>query len=807
MFRTNPAMILASLALAAVFGLHGLTSAFSQNAANNQAEKPSTESQVPTIGGFPPALQLIETRKPKSKEQIESFVDKLTSNDAMFEIVLGESRLLPLKVNIAEGGNKIPTVAVGDESILEFDILPDPKVLRLVGLRPGVTDLTITTASGESYAFQVHVVYDLNFLRARLKELFPDATLKIGQLRDHVVVEGEAKSGMQANRIVEVIRAYVVSLQVEHQRRGGRGDDPPPDPGDAVDPNAAPGANPPNNDPDQPAAAPQVPVAGPETVSRTGYKVKYPEAQVINLIRIPDELELLRLRLKQSFPDSNVTLRQFQQHVIVEGEVSSNERAARVLEIVRVYFQTIYASRAPMPSGLETVAPEVINLLYVPAEKQLELLNVRLREMYPDVTVEVGTLRDHIVVKGEARDPRQKQAIIGAVDAYFNDAFARESGIGIGTPVSTSGTNQASGSTYGSTGLPQPTAGTSSQRSRASQFRRQIIDLLTIPGPQQVMLKVQVAELNRTAIRSMGVDFLYNNDGVIAGTQLAGAAAVGSFQDGTVSTAMSNPLAALQATIVSGPASGLTAFGVVDAIHAQFFLNALRRNTLLKILAEPTLVAMNGHEASFLAGGEFPVPVPQGLGTVSIEYKPFGVNLQFVPQIQRDETIRLSVSQSVSQLDALTGITVLGTTVPGLLQRRAQTTVELKEGQTLLMAGLVQLQTSASNSQIPFVERIPLIGSLHQASSEEVLEKELVILVTPFLVEARESDDSLPLPGDDVDQPTDLELFLYHRIEGCTGTKVRSTTFRNVPKCCYEVIDLEQRYVRGPHGYTDIGSN
>ena len=229
----------------------------------------------------------------------------------------------------------------------------------------------------------------------------------------------------------------------------------------------------------------------------------------------------------------------------------------------------------------------------------------------------------------------------------------------------------------------------------------QIINLLRVAGSQQVMLKVRIAELNRTAMRLIGcqlpgrgsphrrhrrladrrVDRLSGDDrstgNLLFGNQLSGTASLGP----------------------NGANS--TVFGIFQHANFEFSLTALRQNGLLKVLAEPNLVALNGQLASFLAGGEFPVPVPQvsasGVApTVTVRFKEFGVRLGFVPYILDGDVIRLTVAPEVSNIDFTIAVTLVagGYPVPGLNTRKAQTTVELREGQTLAIAGLLQLTLS-----------------------------------------------------------------------------------------------------------------
>jgi pilus assembly protein CpaC len=194
-------------------------------------------------------------------------------------------------------------------------------------------------------------------------------------------------------------------------------------------------------------------------------------------------------------------------------------------------------------------------------------------------------------------------------------------------------------------------------------------------------------------------------------------------------------------------------------------------------------VALNGQLASFLAGGEFPVPVPQvsasGVApTITVRFREFGVKLGFVPYILDGNVIRLTVAPEVSNIDFTIAVTLVagGSPVPGLNTRKAQTTVELREGQTLAIAGLLQLTLAGETDRIPGLGDLPFIGPFFSNSSSQRIEKELVVLVTPYLVEPMNAGQVPLTPGDEVKEPNDLEFYFLNRIEARTGKDFRGTT-------------------------------
>ena len=251
--------------------------------------------------------------------------------------------------------------------------------------------------------------------------------------------------------------------------------------------------------------------------------------------------------------------------------------------------------------------------------------------------------------------------------------------------------------------------------------------------------------------------------------------------------------------------------GIFDSGNFQIFLRALRQNNVATILAEPNLVTLDGHVAHFQSGGEFPVPVAQmggGAGNNSVEFKPFGVQLAFIPYIQDDGVIRLHVEPEVSTVDEDLGVTLIqnGSPVPGVRTRNASTTVELRQGQTLAIAGLLNREVDGSTARIPFLGDLPYLGPLFGATRHQTIEQELLVLVTPYLVSPRDADQCLPVPGDSIMEPNDLEFYLMNRIEGRTGRVHRSATQWDNPfhpsDYCIQ-MGLEQSYMLGPVGLTD----
>jgi len=297
------------------------------------------------------------------------------------------------------------------------------------------------------------------------------------------------------------------------------------------------------------------------------------------------------------------------------------------------------------------------------------------------------------------------------------------------------------------------------------------VDMTKLAGVQQVQIQVRVAEVNRTAIRKLSINALWTGDDDFFGASLTGSERGGALNPvsigvGEGTRAKPNlPFIFTEDTSVSPLATLLAGFPSSDL---EFFIQALAENQYLQILAEPNLIALSGEEATFLAGGEFPIPVVQGTtaggGTsVTIEYKEFGVRLKFRPTILGDGGIRLHVAPEVSELSDVGAVEIEGFNIPSLLTRRSETTVELKSGQTFAMAGLLNKAVDARNSRLPLIGDIPLLGNSFRSTRYRTGESELVILVTAQLVEPLSTTAKGPLPGDQHEAPNDWAFF----IQGC----------------------------------------
>lgn len=299
----------------------------------------------------------------------------------------------------------------------------------------------------------------------------------------------------------------------------------------------------------------------------------------------------------------------------------------------------------------------------------------------------------------------------------------------------------------------------------AGRYGSKVLNFLEISGGQQVMLEVKFAEVSKSATSSLGINFGYSDGKTFGGSNIGQISPLGVVQGvspGQVMLGVPNPSATV--SIFGTGQVGDTAFA--------YFIEALRQNNLMRTLAEPNLIATSGQEASFLAGGEFPIPVTQGGGTgsggtaITIEYREFGVKLNFVPIVLGDGRIRLKVSPEVSDLDFTTAVRFNGFVIPGLTSRKVNTTVVLAEGQTFAIAGLLNSQITANTDVTPGLGDIPILGALFRSVRYQRKETELVVLVTPRLVAPMNPAAVTPVPGEKWRYPSELDLFLNADLGG-----------------------------------------
>jgi len=447
----------------------------------------------------------------------------------------------------------------------------------------------------------------------------------------------------------------------------------------------------------------------------------------------------------------------------------------------------------------------------------------RLNELFPNSQILLIPIEDKLVVRGQVRDSREAQQIIQILGQGFlqnQGGFNNGGGGGFGGGRGFGGGGFGAGGVfggnafgfgqggfygnqnwgnngggwggnrgYGSSTIPgaQDLAGTDDDIGTGIGINpRNIINQLRVAGEQQVMLKVRVAELVRTAGRGAGVDLSASLDNL----QLS--------------------------HLISGGGGNISA--ILEDPDVSFFLQAITAHSYGKILAEPTLITISGRAANFHAGGEFAVPTTVGIGGVgaaSTTFRGFGTQLNFTPTIVDKDLIRLQVSPSFSSInnDASVG------GIPGLSRRSVDTTVDLREGQWLAIAGMIQDEQGGQRTRTPFLGDLPVIGNLFGSQNTTRTETELIVLVSPELVHPLETEQvPLLLPGMEVTDPTDDDFYFRHQTEGYRGFDYRSTVNgeyqahingyksdkfnRQRNPYLRRQMQVEKAYISGPSGFS-----
>jgi pilus assembly protein CpaC len=402
-----------------------------------------------------------------------------------------------------------------------------------------------------------------------------------------------------------------------------------------------------------------------------------------------------------------------------------------------------------------------------------------INALFPNSKVRLVPVADKLIVRGQARDAEEATQIMSIIRG---EAIDQNGGL-IGPGVNGALVSQGVATT------PFPAA--------SDLPASNVISMLEVPGEMQVMLKVRIAELKRSAVRALGADFEVDSGNFFFSSILSGTSNIVSiFDDGEVST----------------------------------FFTAFTSNGTMKVLAEPNLVTLSGHTASFIAGGEFAVPTVVGVAgaeAVSTQFRGFGTRLTFTPTVIDKDRIRLEVAPEFSALNA--GNSVQG--IPGLDTRAAFTTVDMREGQWLAIAGLLQDQQDGESVRVPLLGDIPLLGIAFSQKTLSRDESELIVLVSPELVHPMDAEEAPPLlPGTDVTEPDDIDFYLHGLLEGRQCCHHRSTVwpqyrfglhekkhcddescpnyggeivYPNAPVNHVDYARRERYYLQGAHGFSE----
>jgi pilus assembly protein CpaC len=384
----------------------------------------------------------------------------------------------------------------------------------------------------------------------------------------------------------------------------------------------------------------------------------------------------------------------------------------------------------------------------------LDGLKSKLHQLLPGEAIEVHSAQRSIVLKGRASNVVVMDAAVRIAEGYLAQIQTAKD---VQQFEQKGGTSRRDDKTVGN-----------------------VINLIEVGGSQQVMLSVKVAEIERTELKRLNVNFMayaFGSDGFGGAINGGGALTPGGVgagpggivpPGGGVDIFESNPMRII--------GQGLFGAFVDDNFRFSIALDAAKENGLAKILAEPTLTTLTGQEAEFLSGGEFPIPVPQGgvTGGVTIEFKPYGVGLKFLPVVLSDGRINLKVNVTVSELTSEAAVLLEDESfssrffIPSLRQRSASATVELGDGQSMGLAGLLDDKLRESVSKFPGLGSIPVLGALFRSNEYKKGQTELVILVTPHLAKPVAAG-SVTLPTDGFVEPNDVDFYLWGRLEG--GTK------------------------------------
>ncbi len=391
-----------------------------------------------------------------------------------------------------------------------------------------------------------------------------------------------------------------------------------------------------------------------------------------------------------------------------------------IADLILINEREIYINAlAPGTTNLSMWGKSRFSAATVSVEADLTLLKEMLHQILPKEKIGVEAAGDSVVLSGEVSGP-----------------VAQSTAIALALPY-------------------------------AGGKKDKVVNVMHVGGVQQVMLEVRVAEINRLIAERIGVNFNavapQGNFGVNQINSLAPVTnLIRAFTgNGSASTTAFNQVLSTGLTAMGG----WTAAGTLWTV----FLDLLKQQNLGRVLAEPNLVTTSGQKASFLAGGEFPIPVPQsgvgGAATITIEFKKFGVQLEFTPTVLNDSKIAVKVHPIVSELDFSNSINIENFVVPGLLTREMDTHVEVQDGQTFSIAGLLQDTSRNIINKFPVLGDIPVLGVLFRSTSYQKKETELVALVTPHLVKPM-APGAGRLPTDKWIDPSDVDVYLLGREQG-----------------------------------------
>ncbi|MCU9838390.1 type II and III secretion system protein family protein [Ruegeria sp. WL0004] len=388
--------------------------------------------------------------------------------------------------------------------------------------------------------------------------------------------------------------------------------------------------------------------------------------------------------------------------IVVESEVPFAELSianAGIADISSLSDRTIYVlGKSP---GLTTLTlfdagGRLITNVNVQVSADVTEFKERLKQILPNERIEVRTANDGIVLSGTVSSSARLQRALDLAERYAPE---------------------------------------------------RVSNLMSVAGVQQVMLKVRFAEMQRAVSKSLSASLGFSGGNTIGGINTLN-------NQPALTNAIGGNIPALNAN------TGAILFGFsAGATQVRLLLEALERKGVVRTLAEPNLSALSGQEAKFLAGGEYPIPVAQRDGLFSVEYKPFGVEMSFIPRVVDGDLINLELLAAVSSLDPNNSVTVNGFDIAAFQRRETSTTVELRDGESFAIAGLIEDEFLDNNSQLPWIGDVPVLGALFRSANYQRSQTELVIIITAHLVSPTRGE-ALALPTDRVKPPSETDLFL-----------------------------------------------
>ncbi|TDE39691.1 type II and III secretion system protein family protein [Antarcticimicrobium sediminis] len=419
----------------------------------------------------------------------------------------------------------------------------------------------------------------------------------------------------------------------------------------------------------------------------------------------PVQAEMLRIVKKGTATTLDVPMNRA---VVVESDVPFSELSIAnpgIADISSLSDSTIYVlGKSPGTTTLTLLdaAGRLITNVEVKVAADVAEFKERLRQIIPGEQIEVRTANDGIVLSGTVSSTQKLQRALDLAERYAPE---------------------------------------------------RVSNLMSVGGVQQVMLKVRFAEMQRNVSKSLSSSL-----GITGGSSVGVNGGTGTLGN---QSALTNSLAGNIPT--SNDNAGAVVFGFnAGAFQVNLLLEALEQKGVSRTLAEPNLSALSGQEAKFLAGGEYPIPVAQSDGVYTVEYKPYGIELAFVPRVVDGDLINLELKAAVSSIDSSNSVTVNGSEVGAFSRRETSTTVEMRDGESFAIAGLIQDNFLDSAAQIPWLGDVPVLGSLFRSADYQRNQTELVIIVTAHLVTPTRGE-ALALPTDRVKPPTESDLFLFGR--------------------------------------------